>query len=250
MKYAAGLGKRSSWVRWEPGVDTVVAVITAIAMIPLYFLSVHAPGNLNTVATIAQMVLLAVIVPVWYLVWHRKRPLSELGISKKYWLVSLLVGFALAAFMSVRIFSTYTGAELLPHLLVNACMFWEPFFVYGWLLLCFDRAFGIIPGILFSAIAFGSYHLGTYPPGQVVMLIMMGIFFGLIFRTTRNLLILWPFAWTISSGIGTALGGMIFGWDSLLTSAVYLVVSLAFIVYTALKIPASRVQGGSGSASR
>lgn len=246
MTAASHLRKASSWIRWEPTADTVVAVITAICMIPLYFLSVHAQGILNTVATIAQMVFLAVIVPVWYLVWHRKRPLSELGITGKYWLPSLLTGIALSAFMSVQLFSTYTGTELLPHLLVNACMFWEPFFVFGWLLLCFDRAFGIIPGILFSAIAFGSYHLGTYPIVQVAMLITMGIFFGLIFRITGNLLILWPFAWMISSGIGTALGGMVFGWDSVLTSAAILIISLAFIGYTAWKIPTRQMTDGSG----
>jgi len=78
------------------------------------------------------------------------------------------------------------------------------------------------------------------------MLITMGIFFGLIFRMTGNLLILWPFAWMISSGIGTALGGMVFGWDSVLTSAAILIISLAFIGYTAWKIPTRQMTDGSG----
>jgi membrane protease YdiL (CAAX protease family) len=220
-------------MRWEPDIDTTVAVLSALAMIPLYYLSVHLTGTLGTAAVIVQMVVLGVIFPVWWLAWYRKKPLADLGIHKSRWIVSLVAGMVIAILFFFRLMAMYSGPDIVPHLIVNACMFWEPFFVYGWLLLCFDRAFGIIPGILFSALAFGAYHIGTYPADGILMLIVVGIIFGCIFRTTGNILILWPFAWAVSSSMGTAMGGMIFGWDSIGTSIAVLVLSLAFIGYTA-----------------
>ena len=113
--------------------------------------------------TIVQMAILGVAFPVWYLAWHKEKPLSWLGITRNRWIPSLVVGIILAALFLPRLVALYPGPGLLPHLIVNGCMFWEPFFVFGWLPLSFDRAFGIIPGILFSSLAFGAYHIGTYP---------------------------------------------------------------------------------------
>jgi hypothetical protein len=233
MENHGNIRDRSTWIRWKPDVDTAAAVLSAIAMIPLYYLSVHMTGLPGTAAVFAQMVILGVLFPVWWLVWHRKKPLADLGITGRRWIPSLVAGIVIAILFFFRLVAMYSGPDIVPHLIVNACMFWEPFFVYGWLLLCFDRAFGIIPGILFSAIAFGAYHLGTYPTSGILMLVVVGVIFGCIFRTTSNILILWPFAWTVSSSMGTAMGGMIFGWDSVGTSIVVLALSLAFIGYTA-----------------
>lgn len=40
------------------------------------------------------------------------------------------------------------------------------------------------------------------------------MFFGVVFRLTRNLLIMWPLTWTVSSTLGTVSGGFTFGWNS------------------------------------
>ena len=53
---------------------------------------------------------------------------------------------------------------------------WEPFFVYGWLQLRFERAFGVIPGIALAAVCFGAYHIGTFPLSGVVTLLGLGVF--------------------------------------------------------------------------
>jgi membrane protease YdiL (CAAX protease family) len=206
-------------------------------MIPLYYLSVHATGWPGTVALFAQMVILGVVFPVWWLVWHRKKSLADLGITRAHWLVSLIVGIILALFFSHQLLAQVSDTAVIPQLMVNMCMFWEPFFVFGWLLLGFNRAFGIIPGIIFTALAFGSYHIGTYPAAGVLMLVVIGIIFGCIFITTKNIFILWPFSWTVASGIGTAEGGMVFGWSDIAVSAAILFVSIAFIAYTAYAGP-------------
>jgi hypothetical protein len=233
MTKSAHLFRLSAWFRWEPGRDTGVAILSALVMIPLYYLSVHTTGWAGTAVTFVQMVLLGVVFPVWWLVWHRKQSLADLGITRAHAPLSLAAGIVLAILFSHPLLARVSGEAVIPHLLVNACMFWEPFFVFGWLLLTFNRAFGIVMGILFTSLAFGSYHIGTYPADGLVMLVIVGLVFGCIFTTTKNILILWPFSWTVASGIGTALGGMLFGWDAVITSVAYLLVSLAVIASAA-----------------
>ncbi len=72
-------------------------------------------------------------------------------------LVSLVLS-AISWLWLVRI-PLQPGVSLLPQILANVFMLWEPFFVFGWLQLRFERAFGILPGILLAGIAMGTYHL-------------------------------------------------------------------------------------------
>jgi membrane protease YdiL (CAAX protease family) len=92
--------------------------------------------------------------------------------------------------------------------LFNAVILWEPFFVFSWLQLRYDRAFGILPGVVLTGLSFAAYHIGTYPPAGLVTLLISGLFFAAIFRPTSNLLIVWPLAWCAGSSIGTLMGGI------------------------------------------
>jgi hypothetical protein len=40
------LAKAIFSVRWDPGRDTITAILTAVAMVPVYYLGVHGRGNL------------------------------------------------------------------------------------------------------------------------------------------------------------------------------------------------------------
>jgi hypothetical protein len=111
---------------------------------------------------------------------------------------------------------------------------WEPFFVYGWLQLRFERAFGVIPGIALAAVCFGAYHIGTFPLSGVVTLLGLGVFFGVLFRATGgNLLALWPLTWAVTSSIGVLEGG--FGWSDVATYALLLIVQVVLIALAVRK---------------
>ena len=57
----------------------------------------------------------------------------------------------------------------LPNIAYNAIAFWEPLFVFGWLQLRFERAFGIIAGILMAALSFAAYHIGSFPMEALIV---------------------------------------------------------------------------------
>jgi len=173
-----------------------------------------------------------VLLPVWWIAYCRKQPLSELGITTRRCLASLLIGVGLAAFSSFQLWQMAAGVAWPPHVLFNAVILWEPFFVYSWLQLRFDRAFGIMPGVLLAGLSFAAYHIGTYPPSGLIVLLIWGLVYAAIFRLTSNLLIVWPFVWAVASSIGTLMGSMQFTWNQVAIWSVILLIQLAFIGYT------------------
>jgi hypothetical protein len=175
---------------------------------------------------------LNLLFPVWWIAYHRKQPLSELSITTQRWLPSLLIGAGFAALSLFRLRQMVAGVDWLPHVLFNAVILWEPFFVHAWLQLRFDRAFGIVPGVLLAALSFAAYHIGTYPTSGLVVLLVWGLIYAVIFRLTSNLLIMWPLLWCVGSSMGTLMGGMQFTWSQVAAWSVILLIQLGFIGYT------------------
>jgi len=226
--------KQSRWFTWSPNSDTLMALLTEIAMIALYWTTTHLlSGGWDDVLVFGVLTNLGLnlLFPVWWIAYHRKQPLSELGITTRRWLLSLLISVGLAAFSSFRLRQMASGVNWLPHVLFNAVILWEPFFVFSWLQLRFDRAFGIVPGVLLTGLSFAAYHIGTYPPTGLVTLLISGLFFAAIFRLTSNLLIVWPLVWSVGSSIGTLMGGMQFTWNQVAIWSVILLIQLGFIGY-------------------
>jgi hypothetical protein len=226
--------------RWNPGQDTVVAMLTALLMIPVYYVETHWH---NSVAGLLIFVIfgngiLNVLFPAYYLLVFRRVGLEELGITThRLWLaVPLSLVCTLFVWKGLqREAQLHSDIELLPQLIFNGLILWEPFFVFGWLQLRFEKAFGMAPGIILAAICFGAYHLGTYPMEGIVTLVVVGILSGILFRTTKNLLTLWPATWAVMSSIGTMQADMRFGWDQVAIYAAILLVQVIAIGSMALK---------------
>jgi hypothetical protein len=211
-----------------------MAVFTEIVMIGAFFTLNHLPsGNIIDILYESVMFLLIVLFPVWWMVWHRGQPLSELGLTKKYWVPSLVIGIAIFLFFISGLLRSYSGPGYdLPVILAFGLVgLWEPFFVYGWLQLRFDRAFGVIPGIILAGLCIGIYHIGSYPMGTVFMFAILGIIFAAIFRLTSNLLILWPLVWGASSAFSMLASGLAFSWNDVIFMTLILIIQLGFITY-------------------
>ena len=219
-----------SWVCWQPGWDTLVAVATVLYMIPSYYLSANLYHPLTSFNFMFTDLVINVLLPAYYVLKVCGESSEHLGLTKRRWLPSLLISAALATFFSLRMIgflATVPQELVLSTVVFNGIILWEPFFVYSWLQLRFERAFGILPGIILAGACFGSYHTGTYPPQMVVMLALFGMFYGAVFRLTKNLLALWPLTWAVASTMGTVSGVFTFGWDEVWTySAILLLQGL------------------------
>ena len=148
------------------------------------------------------MFVAGIVVPIVYNNLVKKRPISEIGISKKHWKKSLLLGLIISFLLLTRPgminITIPSFMELLPLILfeIAAGLFFAMFF-FGWVQMRFEKAFGAIPAILIAASLFSLHHIGyagysAYIP-QIWAHFFGGMLLAIIFRITRNILILWPF---------------------------------------------------------
>ena len=184
--------------RFQPSLDLLIVLISFLILIA----GLYTTHNSFPIASIwfpVSMFILGILVPIAYNSLVKKRPLSEMGISKKHWkkslVLSLIASFLLIGPAMARvIIPPFT--ELLPILAleITAGLFFVIFF-HGWVQMRFERAFGAIPAIFIAAAFFALYHVAY---GEPISILYMGHFMGglihaTIFRMTRNILILWPF---------------------------------------------------------
>lgn len=170
----------------------------------------------------------------------RREGLAGLGIRRRFLVISLIVSAVMgigSAFQLVAL-ANELGTPVVPHLLSNLLVFWEPLFVFGWLFLRWERAFGWLPAILLTGAGFTLQHIGAVPIEAAVGFGLFAVGFGIVFAFVRNLAILWPLFYPVASGIGTLQAGFAMGWSNVVSGAVLVVVQA--VVITALVVSARR----------
>ncbi|MHC4309488.1 MAG: CPBP family glutamic-type intramembrane protease [Planctomycetota bacterium] len=217
---------------WSPSADTAVAAMSVVLLTILAYLGLvlfEETWLSFLIFVLIGTVGVCVILPLYWMVVRRKKGLDTLGITTKHWLASLLAGVFLAGFSLWGYYHSFgISAAIIPSLIVGVYALWEVVFGCGWLQLRFEEAFGIIPGIILSALCVGLYHIGY---GWLDLSILVGIFIAsifmaVIFRFTKNILILWPFFGPIACLRGFKMGGFSPDW----TMAGYSVVSLVLML--------------------
>lgn len=211
MKTAIFAGKLKDFLhfRFKPSIDLLVVLASFLVMV----VGLYTAWKTFTIASVwvpISMFILGIFVPIAYNSIVKTQLLSEMGISKRYWLRSLAFGFVLSAIFLIvshppssspitfiAAVKVLTFTELLPLLAleITAGLFWAIFFC-GWVQMRFERAFGAIPAILIAAAFFALHHIGygeSISLSHMASLFMGGIIISAIFRITRNLLIVWPF---------------------------------------------------------
>jgi protein-S-isoprenylcysteine O-methyltransferase Ste14 len=203
------------WVRWRPGRDTLLALATLIYFVPTYYLGANTGSLFGLVNFVFATTVVLVVLPAYYVLRVMGRPPSEIGFTAR----NLVPSLGLSAFLVLRYMpvlraalASIPGASVLPHLLYCGLCLWEPFFIHCWVQLRFEDAFGIVPGVLAAGVCTAVYHVGTFPVEMVLRLGGYGLFYGVLFRLTRNVFTLWPLAWAGASAMGTIAGGFVFGW--------------------------------------
>jgi protein-S-isoprenylcysteine O-methyltransferase Ste14 len=220
------------WVRSNPGRDTYLALATLLYFIPSYYLGANLDSRFAFANFLFATTVVLVILPAYYVLKVMKKPLSEIGFTTR----RLLPSLGLSALLIMRYMpklrwalGVIPEANVLPHLIYCALCLWEPFFIHSWIQLRVDEAFGIVPGIVAAGLCTAAYHLGTFPVSMVLMLGLFGLFYGVLFRVTRNIVVLWPFTWGGASAMGTITGGFVFGWYHVKLYGVVLLVQLLCI---------------------
>ncbi|RIK17696.1 MAG: hypothetical protein DCC50_00895 [Acidobacteria bacterium] len=172
------------------------------------------------------------VVPAVTVLWWRREGLSGLGVRRRRLLTSLAVSLLLGAGSAPRLvtLAAEQGVPVAPHLLGNLLVLWEPLFVFGWLYLRWERAFGWLPAIALTGAGFALQHVGAVSLPTALGFGAFAVFFAVVFALVRNLLVLWPLFYPVASGIGTLQAGLAFGWSDLVPAAVLLVVQVVIVL--------------------
>lgn len=144
--------------------------------------------------------------PLYYVLIVRKESVSEFGITRQKWLISLVVGVVLAVLLLFQFMTESSGAgqEILlsseaigPIFYVMVAGIFEVIFFYAFLRQRFENAFGIVPGIILVALFYSFHHAGFQP--EFMKLFFVGIMYASVFRITKNALIIYPFFWGVGA---------------------------------------------------
>lgn len=190
--------------RWNPNRDLAVVAGSWLLVVGALYTANVIVGS-AVWGGMAYFFLYAVIgatlfgigIPLYWMAVVRRRPLADLGLTKKRLLLSLVLQLVFAALQFAGTLAKAqlpTLEELVPLVaLALAIGFFEAVFWRGWVLLRLEEAFGIIPAVLLGSALYAAYHIGYgMPTSEMIFLFFIGIMFAVAFRLTRNVFILWP----------------------------------------------------------
>jgi hypothetical protein len=194
--------KTQNLFKFKPTKELAVVLLNYALIVSMFYLSFQIITIKNIAAQfitfgVIGILLLGILAPVLYNTLVMKRPLSALGIKKE----NLLLSFALCVvFSAIQYFITLGKLELpdLGLLLPLVCMavsvgFFENIFFRGFAQLRIEESFGIVPGIILSALIYCFYHVGYGMVGpEYLTLFIIGLIYSTIFRLTSNVFILFP----------------------------------------------------------
>ena len=234
-------------VAWSPGTDTAIALVTLLGFWAGYW----AGTTISEWFLWAGILVFGTVIPAWTVIRIRREGLEGLGIRRRFLVVSLIVSAVLGAGSAYQVIALAAeqGVPVLPHLLANLLVLWEPFFVFGWLFLRWERVFGWLPAILLTGIGFAVQHIGSVPLDAALGFGGFAVVFAIVFALVRNLAILWPLFYPVASGIGTLQAGFAMGWDDVVSGAILLVVQVAVLAGVLVLARRERGEDAGGSAA-
>jgi len=189
-------------VRFKPGVALRMVAVSWLLVVGALAVATYVVTPANGIAYFIVYAVVGatgfgVALPVWWMVWHRKRTLADLGVTSRNLGVSLAVQAVLAALLWTQTLARIAlpaSGTLIPLVALAGCIgLFEAIFWRGWVLLRLEEAFGFLPALFLGSALYALYHVG-YGMGwdEMGFLFLVGLMFGVVFRFTKSIFILWP----------------------------------------------------------
>lgn len=198
--------------------DTLTAIIAGFSMIVISLLMIPFSGE-SFVATAVSFVLrdvcmifgLGVVFVSVYTDKRGKEVLSDIGFSKNKLVLSIILDCIFAVGLLALFLKDETPGNILNIYNLYAALYiitagvFEMTFIYGFLRMNFEKAFGIIPAIILTSLFYSFHHAGFQP--EFLHLFLVGLMYCSIFYITHSILIIFPLFW----GVGAL-------WDVIISS--------------------------------
>ena len=190
--------------------DTGIAAVAGFVMIALSLLMLTFGGDSvrdTVISFILRDVLmifgLGVVFVSLYVEKKGRSVLADLGFTKRKWILSLILNIVLCAGLLFVFLKDEVPENVLSlgnlygaSYIVVAGIF-EMSFIYGFLRMSFEKAFGIIPAIILTSAFYSLHHAGFQP--EFLHLFLVGLMCCSVFYITKNVLIIFPFFWGVGA---------------------------------------------------
>jgi membrane protease YdiL (CAAX protease family) len=191
----------SSLFQWQPSRETVIAVVAGAVVIGLSTAMIptrHCPWLSILIRDLGQIFLVGILFPLAYIL-HTGNRFGEFGLSIKRWYIFLPINLVLGALLLFMFLSespmpadfSLTAPIMWKAAFVIVAVFFELVFFYGFLRTLFEKAFGIVPGIILAALFYSFHHIGFQP--EYGKLIFVGLLYATVYRIGNSALLLYPF---------------------------------------------------------
>ena len=189
--------------------DTAVAFAAGAVMIALSLLMLPFMGAslFDKIASFVLRDLLMIfglgVVFVSLYVERNKDGVKAIGFTGKKTALSLLLNVLFAAGLLAMFLKEGRPQGILEVRNLYAAAYilvagiFEMTFIYGYLRACFEKAFGIVPAILLTAAFYSFHHAGFQP--EFMHLFFVGLMYSAVYYITQNLLIVFPFFWSVGA---------------------------------------------------
>jgi len=204
-------------LKFKPDKTTVTAFAIGIAIIVLSFAMTLFDGSeIETVMHIVFRDFLMIFVmgfclPILYVRRNEPTKYEVLGFTKRKLKISLILNVLFSVLLLAQfVFSADAPISISINIIfaityIFVAGIFEMICIYGFIRHYLERAFGIIPAILLTALIYSFHHAGFQP--EFLELFFVGILYCSVFYITRNIFIIFPFFW----GVGAV-------WDVLVDS--------------------------------
>lgn len=209
----------NKFLRFEITRDTLIAIGAGLGMIVLSLLMIPFSGNsyIDTAVSlflrdIVMIFGLGVVFVSLYVDKREKEILSDMGFSKHKLILSIVLDVIFAAGLLTMFMkdgipeNIFSVCNLYASSYILTAGIFEMIFIYGFLRMNFEKAFGIIPSILITSAFYSFHHAGFQP--EFLHLFFVGVMYCSVFYITRNIVIIFPLFW----GVGAL-------WDVIVSSA-------------------------------
>lgn len=204
---------KNKWLHFEIDKENIFGLICGLMMVLLSTAMALFHNEISNIILrdVLMILILGFFTPIYYILIIKKKNLSVLGLHKNKLIASLVINIItgislLAMFISENTEDiVFNINSFYAMTYIFAAGVFEMVFIYGFLRYEFERAFGILPAILITAIFYSLHHAGFQP--EFTKLFFVGIMYVTVFYFTYSIFSIFPFFW----GVGAV-------WDVLVNS--------------------------------
>ena len=196
----------SKLFRWRPSTETLYAAVVGLVVLGLSAAMIPAremPWANILLRDVGMVLFAGIFLPLFHIL-RSGGHFDEFGLTLKRWHIGLPINLILGSLLLDRFllenppggiqFDFITFTEIIYIFMAGV---FEVVFFYSFLRTLFERAFGIIPGILLAALFYSFHHLGFQP--EFGKLFFVGLMYAIVFRIGNSALLIYPFFWGVGA---------------------------------------------------